>query len=424
MKSRTLTAGLAVTLAAFGVAGCAGGTAASGGGGGGSDSLRVSSVSTDRAGMEALISGFKKTHPNVKISATYADTDQYQSTLRTQLSAGTAPDVFFTWPGNGNPGALQVLQPSGYLEDLSNQSWVSKIPAGIKPVTEVGGKTYIVPLSFSGIGAIYNETTMNKLGLTAPDTWTKLLNFCSAAKKKGVYAFALGNQTNWVTQLVDYALVATTVYSTDPNFDKEQKAGKKNFQNSGWTTAMQKYLQMNKAGCFQPQPLGTSVDASIKLVTTGKAVGVIQVNAELATLQQQSPAGTKYNLLPVPATDNPAQTMMPGAAGGSYGVNAKSKNMTLANQFVEYAGSTEGENAYSSAVAGLPAIPNSQSHPAAALQTLLKYQKEGKTVPFMDQLWPNPKVQAAHFAGVQDLFAGRSSIKSVLGQMQSAYDGS
>jgi raffinose/stachyose/melibiose transport system substrate-binding protein len=421
MKPHTIAVTAAAVLVAASLSAC---STSSGGGGGGSKSLRLASVATERPGIEALIAGFKKQNPGVNITTSYSDTDQYQSTLRTQLSSGTAPDVFFTWPGNGNPGALQVLQPSGYLEDLSDRPWASTIPAGIKSVTQIDGKTFIAPMTFVGIGAIYNETALKEVGLTPPSTWTQLLAFCDAAKGKGKAAFALGNQTNWVTQLVTYALVATTVYATNPDFDTQQKSGSATFQSSGWTTAIDKYLEMNKRGCFQAHPLGTSVDGAISLISSGKALGMIQVTPELPMVAQKSPSGTTYTILPVPATDDESQTKMPGAAGGAYGVNAKTKKKDLANKFIDYAASAEGENIYAAKVAALPAIPNSQAKPDQALTALVQFQKDGRTVPFMDQLWPNAKVQAAHFAGIQDLFAGKSSVQSVLEQMQSAYNGS
>jgi raffinose/stachyose/melibiose transport system substrate-binding protein len=421
MKPHTIAVTAAAVLVAASLSAC---STSSGGGGGGSKSLRLASVATERPGIEALIAGFKKQNPGVNITTSYSDTDQYQSTLRTQLSSGTAPDVFFTWPGNGNPGALQVLQPSGYLEDLSDRPWASTIPAGIKSVTQIDGKTFIAPMTFVGIGAIYNETALKEVGLTPPSTWTQLLAFCDAAKGKGKAAFALGNQTNWVTQLVTYALVATTVYATNPDFDTQQKSGSATFQSSGWTTAIDKYLEMNKRGCFQAHPLGTSVDGAISLISSGKALGMIQVTPELPMVAQKSPSGTTYTILPVPATDDESQTKMPGAAGAAYGVNAKTKKKDLANKFIDYAASAEGENIYAAKVAALPAIPNSQGKPDQALTALVQFQKDGRTVPFMDQLWPNAKVQAAHFAGIQDLFAGKSSVPSVLEQMQSAYNGS
>jgi raffinose/stachyose/melibiose transport system substrate-binding protein len=197
-KINRLTAVCAVSAVALSAAACSSGTNAHSGG---SKSLRVSAVATDRAGTEAVIKAFKQHNPGVNITASYADTDQYQGTLRTQLSSGTAPDVFFAWPGNGNPGAVDVLAPTGYLADLSGRSWTSRIPSGIKPVTQVNGKTYIVPLTFVGIGALYNKKALDEVGSKIPTTWTQTLALCDAAKAKGKVAFALGDQTDWVTQL-------------------------------------------------------------------------------------------------------------------------------------------------------------------------------------------------------------------------------
>ena len=59
---------------------------------------------------------------------------------------------------------------------------------------------------------MYNEDALKELGLTAPTTWTELIQFCSDAKAKGKVAYALGGATPWNTQLINYALTPTLVY--------------------------------------------------------------------------------------------------------------------------------------------------------------------------------------------------------------------
>jgi raffinose/stachyose/melibiose transport system substrate-binding protein len=49
------------------------------------------------------------------------------------------------------------------------------------------------------------------------------------------------------------------------------------------------------------------------------------------------------------------------------------------------------------------------------------YLRTTKTNPFMDQLWPNPKVQAAHLSGLRSFFAGKESMADVLAAMDKAY---
>jgi raffinose/stachyose/melibiose transport system substrate-binding protein len=410
-----------LAVAVAGVASVAACNSGPGSSSGDSNTLRVSATASDRPAMEAVIAAFKKANADVTINAEYLDTEPLQAAMRTQLSAGTAWDVMFVWPGNGNPGALQVLQPFNYLLDLSDRPWAGKIPNGLKPVAQVDGKTYLLPMSFSGIGAIYNKTALDAVGGQAPTTWTQLLAFCDAAKAKGKAAFTLGNQTNWVTQLIDYALVATTVYADKPDFDSQMKSGQAKFVGSGWETAMNKYLEMNQRGCFQKDPLGTSVEATDAQVAKGDAVAVVQGTWELGNIKKAAPAGTQFVMGPLPATDNASQTKMPGAASGTFGVNAKTKNKDLAVKFVDFMAQTDVMNQWATSGGSLPAFPNDQFTAGPELAQFIEFQKAGRTVPFMDQLWPNPTVQSVHLTGVQDLFSGKSKPADVLAQMDSAY---
>src|SRR5699024_7732101 len=79
------------------------GLTACGGGGGGEDTLRIAALATDRAVVERAVEMFEEANDGVSVDVTYADTDQYQSAIRTQLGSGTAPDVFEVYPGAGNP---------------------------------------------------------------------------------------------------------------------------------------------------------------------------------------------------------------------------------------------------------------------------------------------------------------------------------
>ena len=67
-----------------------------------------------------------------------------------------------------------------------------------------------------------------------------------------------------------------------------------------------------------------------------------------------------------------------------------------------------------------PVDPAGRRRRARTLSDIAKpfapFLTEGKTVPFMDQQWPNAKVQPAHFAGVQELFAGKTDIDGAADQ--------
>jgi raffinose/stachyose/melibiose transport system substrate-binding protein len=415
MNLRRLSAVMAAMLAMSIMAACSGGTKA---GSGDSNTLTLASV--DQGSVEDVVKAFEAANPGVKVNYTTSGADQYQQQIRTQLASGTAPDVMTVWPGNGNPGATFVLAKPGYLLDLSNQPWASKYPAGVKGVSQYDGKTYNAIFGLNGIGAVYNQQAMDNAGLTPPTTWAQLLNFCKAAAAKGTPAFALGIQDNWVNQLALYALAATTVYGKDPDFEKKLAAGQTTFANSAWTTAMAKYIEMNKTGCFQANALGTSYEASQELAATGKTLGIVQGNWVVALLKGKNPNGT-FILKPLPATDDPASTFMPAAAGAGYGVNAKAKNKDLALKFITYVMSPEGMSVFNKKQGSLPSLPDSGSAVDPSLADLSTYISQGKTVPFMDQLWPNAKVQQTMLSGLQEIFSDQSTPDKVLGSMDTDY---
>jgi raffinose/stachyose/melibiose transport system substrate-binding protein len=417
MRTRTLPAVMAVITAAAAVmAACSGGTNA----GSGSDSKTLTLASVDQGSVEDVVKAFEAANPGVKVNFTTAGADQYTQQARTQLSSGTAPDVLTVWPGNGNAMTTFVAAKAGYLLDLSDRPWASKQPEAVKKVSQYEGKTYTGIFGINGIGAVYNQDAMSKAGLTAPTTWTELLAFCRAAAGKGTPAFALGLQDLWVTQIVLYALVATVVYAGDRDFDKKMQAGQATFANSPWTTAMAKYGDMDKAGCFQDNALGTSYESTQQLAATGKTLGVIQGNWIVALLKKQNPSGN-FVLRALPATDDPASFIMPGAAGAGYAVNAKAKNRDLALKFVDFVMSPAGMSVFNKKQGSLPSLPGSGSEVDPGLTELQKYITDGRTVPFMDQLWPNPKVQQTMLTGIQEVFSKQGTAEEMLAAMDADY---
>ena len=412
--------GWAAALAAVtALAGCGGGTnAASNNGGGGGGTLTVASV--DQGSVEDVVAAFEAANPGVKVNLTTSGADQYQRQIRTQLASGTAPDVMSVWPGNGNPGATYVLAKAGYLLDLSDQPWAAKLPAAVQSVAQYQGKTYDAIFGLNGIGAVYNQQALDKAGLTPPGTWTELLAFCRAAAAKGTPAFALGIQDNWVTQLVPYALVATMVYGPDRDFDKKMQAGQATFASSAWTAALGKYQEMDRTGCFQKSPLGTNYEASQDLAATGKTLGLVQGNWVIALLKKKNPNGT-FTIKALPATDDPAATLMPAAAGAGYGINAKAKNRDLALRFVNFVMSAKGMNLYVAKQGGLPSLPDTGFAADPSLAELSTFVRGDRTVPFMDQLWPNAKVQQTMLSGLQEVFSGQSTPDKVLAAMDNDY---
>lgn len=415
---RIIAVASAVATATVGLAACSSGasTGADGKIGG------TITVTTGEKFAPQVAKAFEKKYPGTTVKITYvSDVTAMQQTVRTQLASGTASDVLNTFPGNGSPLATQVLAKAGtFLYDLSNRPWVKKLPKNIVESGSYDGKLYTGLYTVNGIGGIYNKTALDLDGQKAPTTFPEVLKLCAAAHDHGKVAYALGNQDQWVTQLINYALTSTLVYGPDPDFVKKQLAGKATFADSGWAKSFKEYQQMSDSGCFEKDPLTTGYAATQQMVAAGKAYGLVNGNWALADVKTAGPNNT-YEMDAFPATDNASDTRMPVAAGSGLGVNARSKNLATAIAYVDFAMSPEGMAISIPQTGGLPSYDVSTVKIDPTFQVVADYLKEGKGTPFPDQGWPNSKVQAEHLTGVQAIFAGSATASEVLQKMQTAF---
>ncbi|WP_327581364.1 extracellular solute-binding protein [Nonomuraea sp. NBC_00507] len=396
-------------------------TTATTGGGAAATELKFIGVADQKSAMDELLAAYQKVKPAVRVTASYAPTDQVQTSVRTQLGAGNAPDLHVVYPGNGSAMSMTQIAEAGLLADLSAQPWTQTIPAGFKPAFQLGGKTYIFSAGSSVIGAIYNKKVFEQAGVDAPPTtWTEFLAVCDKLKKSGVAPIALGAQTPWVTQLITYALVPSTVYAKDPTFDDKQLAGQTTFAESGWRQAMEMYLELQKRGFFNDKPNGTTFEQQISMVATGKAGMAIQVSAVLPDFRKAAAAPDDLSMFPVPGADDAASVWIPAGVVVGLGAAAKGKNVEEAKAFIDFLGKQENINAWAKAISAIPLTQDASSTIDPAVESFLPFTKD-RAVPFMDQRWPNAEVQPVHFAVVQELLAGKSTIDEALTKMDEAY---
>ncbi|MCG5212292.1 extracellular solute-binding protein [Streptosporangium soli] len=419
MGGLAVAAAAPATLAACSTQTNSGTTA--GTGGAAATRLRFVGVADQKAPMDALVAAYQKVKASVAIAPSYAPTDQVQTSVRTQLGAGNAPDLHVVYPGNGSAMSMNQIASAGLLADLSAQSWAQTIPTGFKPAFQHEGKTYIYSAGSSVIGAIYNKKVFEKAGVDAPPTtWSEFLQVCEKIKKAGLPPIALGAQTPWVTQLITYALVPSTVYAKDPGFDDKQAAGQTSFAQSGWRDALEMYLELQKRGFFNDNPNGTTFEQQTSMVATGKAGMAIQVSAVLPDFRKSAATPDDLSMFPLPGADDAAQVWIPAGVVVGLGAAAKGKNVAEATAFIDWLGKQENINAWAKTIAAIPLTQDSSSTIDPVLESFLSFTKD-RAVPFMDQRWPNAEVQPTHFAVVQDLLAGEIKIDEALKKMDEAY---
>ena len=379
--------------------------------------LRLVGVTDQKSPLDELVRRYRK----VKIKASYAPTDQVQTSLRTQLGAGNAPDVHVVDPGNGSAMAMVQIAKAGLLADLSGQRWTAAIPDRFKSAFNYRGKTLMYSAGSTVIGAIYNKRAFARAGVKPPKTWPALLDVCAKLKKAGTIPIALGAQTPWVTQLISYAIVPSTVYAHNPRFDQEQAAGKASFAGSGWAKALQMYLDLQHRGYFNDNPNGTTFEQQTSMVATGRAAMAVQVSAVIPDFRKAATNAEELGMFVFPGADRADDVWIAAGIVVGLGASVYSRKPDAAKAFIAYLGEPANMNRWAAATAAIPLQRQPGTKIDPVLEPFLPLVDSGRAVPFMDQNWPNAELQPAHFAVIQDLLAGRTDVHSALATMDKTY---
>jgi raffinose/stachyose/melibiose transport system substrate-binding protein len=408
----------ATAIAALAIAGCTGTSAPAPAEGEIGGDLSVVFDSNYKASLEPVVAEFEDRYPDVNLTVDYAGGD-IPGTVSTQLQAGTAPDIFLTYPGGtpGSGGGMNniTLGSQELVVDLSDSSWADDVPEPWNADVEWDGGVWAYPGALQGLGPNYNLTALDENDFEIPTTWDDVLQLCADARDAGIVAYAAG--FNDAANMIYLALSSTLVYGPDADWDQQLLDGETSFEDSAWVDVFEYVVEMNDAGCFQDGALGTTRAQSGELVASGQALGVIDVGASLAVLEGLNP-DNDYALAPLPTSNDPEDTHIVALPGYTISINAASKNIPAAKAFLEVL--NENRGVYSAGFASLPVITLDGFEPDAGLVQFNEALTAGKSTRLPN--WPAAGMQELLMAEVQALLLGQSTVDQVLQKAQDEYD--
>jgi ABC-type glycerol-3-phosphate transport system substrate-binding protein len=199
MRRSALALTAALCVGAVAAAGCSSGSGSSAGGSGGEITISVvSNFTPDIARgkvLNQLMADFNKQHAG-KIKAVpkaSADWPSLQQKLKTQISAGQAPDVFLY---NFNPSDL-TKEKSGKLMDWStyltaDPTWKARFSADDLKKPTVSGQVMAIPAAHAPALFYYNKSLFAQAGIASfPTTWDEWFADAQKLKAKGIAPLAM-----------------------------------------------------------------------------------------------------------------------------------------------------------------------------------------------------------------------------------------
>lgn len=142
-----------------------------------------------------LIATFQKQYPNIKIELVSIPFSDYEMRIRTEIAAGSTPDILSVDSPN-----LALYANSGVLLSLDKymraEGKIEDIPEAILKGLTYEGEIYLAPIAESGLALFYNKKLFKEAGIPFPSenpydplTWSQVLEIAKRLTNpsKGIY---------------------------------------------------------------------------------------------------------------------------------------------------------------------------------------------------------------------------------------------
>lgn len=183
-----------------------------GGGEGGNVDLMLwmpSQEGTQKESLEAMISDFEESHPDITVTVEERQTDPHKDALRQIVGTDAGPDIYWYWEGLGLGGELVDVGLSHDLTEYYEEyGWEDRFtnPA-LAGVTQYGGY-HGVPFGQQAMALYYNKDLFEEAGITEePETYEELVAAADDLAAAGITPIEFGGTVNWhVMRLLDSLL--------------------------------------------------------------------------------------------------------------------------------------------------------------------------------------------------------------------------
>jgi len=343
----------------------------------------------------------------------------YSAALKTRFNSGDKPDLFFV------AGYTDLDLWREYLEDLSDQPWVSDLVDLTKPGITTDGKVYGMPLVIEGWGFIYNKELFRKAGIIHPPiTLAELRDAAKKLQAAGIQPFENGYAEWWIVgnHLLNLAFAA----QPHPfEFVEAVKSGHAKLTDNSivkqWTNLVDLTVEYG-----QPNSLQTDYNTQMANFAAGRAAMMQQGIWTQLQLDKMNP-NLDIGFLPMPI-NNDASAMDKLQVGvPNYWVIYKNSGVIEESKaFLNWiATSAEGRQFFVNAklIPPFRSMPIGQGELGSLADDVMKYLKAGKTLPWMWQRYPGYEANTSQMAVQIQAYIGKQINKErMLQEFQRIWD--
>ncbi len=298
--------------------------------------------------FQAVIAGFEKANPDVKVKWNEFDHEGYKNAIGNFLKANP-PDIAAWYAGNRM--APQVK--AGLFEDVTALWEKEGLNESLKSANlsmTIDGKKWGVPYTYYQWGMYYRKDLFEKNGIAVPKNWAEFTAACAKLKAAGITPIAIGTKAFWPTGgWFDYLNVRTNGYE----FHMELTAGKVPYTDPRVKATMEKWGELVKMGAFLENHAAIDWQEALPQVVQGKAAMYLMGNFAVAPLKEAGLTNDNLGFFQFPEI-TPGIPMAEDAPMDTLHIPSGAKNKEDAMKFLAYVAKPEVQTAWNTTLGQLP----------------------------------------------------------------------
>ncbi len=367
---------------------------------------------------------YEALHPGVKVELIQESDDSVKGKTKALVASNSLPDVYFTWTGSWGENFVRGKRAVDLTPVIGpNTEWGKTLATAAVSAFQYNGKLYGIPLYLDAKFMGYNKSLFQKAGIAEPKTFDDLLSACAALKKTGVTPISYGNKEGWPG--VHYAGQLLAYNVPQATLEKDFVPATAEYTDPGYVESLKQYKQIIDECSDGSGTNGSSYASALQQFSNGKSAMYYQ---EILEFDQSTADGALkredfgFFKLPVPKDAKGDVKAIEGAPEG-YMINAASKNVPLAIDFMRFVTSAENGKILSAPPYGQPSATvggySAESMNPTVVDGLKVIADSSYLMPWLDTANP-PRVAAAWLSGLQALIGGSMTPEQVMERVKEA----
>lgn len=302
---------------------------------------------------EEITKGFEEQHPGVKIETNFVPFNQYLPTLGSMIAGDSLPDVFY-----GHVKVAELGRAGKVIDwaDHVDQAYLDAFyPGALRQFNFDNGHIYALPWTALNLGIFTNDRIMQENGLSAPETWSELIEMVPKLRGAGLTPLAFGNVAR--NSCLDLFMMLVAQYGGDGYALDDLTRPGVTWNSPPVVNALTLLDRMAKAGVFLDGVNGIDDSQAWQLAYRGQAAMVFTGSWGPSIFAGEGSEDwlKNYSVHQLPVVNEGDTKYSGNGSGEGWAVNANSPNRDIAIEFVRYLFSPE---VYDEHVAGLGAFPS------------------------------------------------------------------